>query len=415
MTTMIKDRPMRAGDPQIAHQIRMDAESLIPTLQERARQTEKLGRVPEESIHELSRIGVFKMTVPTEFGGYALTPTQQLPVFEAVARGCGSTGWVSWVTTTSGQWMTLLDREFQEEVFGVDWEGPLASGVVNANGPGTARKVDGGYMLKGRWPFCSGCHYSAFHHLGAICRTGDQEELLLLHVPHGDVTILDDWDVLGLRGTGSNSVLIEDELFVPQYRVLPFVAMVAPHASEARPQGLLYRSNALQYTAAMSAGVGLGVAKTAVETLKATSRKKGISTTDYKVQSAAPVTHLQLGELHSKLNAAALTARNSADDVEALAMAGKQPSPLDRARTRLDTAFVMRMAGEITNMVMRASGATSVVGGNPAQRLFRDAHTMTTHAQMNYETCSEDFGRIESGMPPFGTSIEANVVEKRFG
>ena len=82
----------------VAARILADVREMVPTLKERARETEELRRVPDRSVAELGEIGVFRMTVPTEYGGYALNPSQIAPVFSEIARGCGSTGWVTWVT-----------------------------------------------------------------------------------------------------------------------------------------------------------------------------------------------------------------------------------------------------------------------------------------------------------------------------
>ena len=191
---------------------------LVPTLQKRAREAEELCRTPPETIQDLHDIGVFKMNVPVEYGGYALTPTQQYAVF-ADPRGCASTGWVAWVTGGGQSMMALYDRRFQDEAFTSDWMGPLNSGVTNEIGPGHARRVENGFMVKGKWPFCSGCHYTAFHHLGALCRDGQTVMPIIAMVPHDQIAILDDWKVMGLRGSGSNSVTIEEEVFVPDYRV----------------------------------------------------------------------------------------------------------------------------------------------------------------------------------------------------
>lgn len=385
-----------------AARILAGVKALVPMLRQRASEAEKLGRVPQETINDLDKIGVFKMCVPVEYGGYALTPKQQHAVFAEVARGCGSTGWVVWVTSTAQQWMALYDRAFQDEVFTADWVGPLNSGVSNGSGPGIARRVDGGYMLKGRWPFCSGCHYTAFHHLGALVRDGGDGEAILCQVPHDQVVILDDWKVMGLKGSGSNSVFIENEVFVPDYRVRSVADLITMNRLQPARSGTLFKMNLSIFTAAMMTAVGLGMARAAVELLREKMHTRGITNSPYAKQSEAPITHIQLGDLHCKLASAELLAADNVRRAEEAAENGVLPDEFVTARTNLETAHVLKLCSEITELTLRASGASSIHENNPFQRLFRDSRVPTLHGRHTIETCQEDFGRASTGAQDMG-------------
>ncbi|WP_322060161.1 acyl-CoA dehydrogenase family protein [Paraburkholderia sp. J63] len=381
------------GDEQIAARILADVRAYVPTLRERARQTEVLRRVPDETIRELDELGVFRMCVPVEYGGYALTPVQQFDIVAEIARGCGSTGWVVWVTTTSQQWVSFFDPRFQAELFGMGWVGPLNSGVITAWGPGFARRVEGGYMLKGRWPFNSACHHTPFHHLGASCEGETDRGPILLQVPHEQLQILDDWKVMGQRGSGSNTVVIEDEVFVPEYRVRPIGDIFAAKRLAPAPEGVLYQVNLIQHTASLMAAIAVGLARAAVELFQEKIHRRGISNSGYSKQSEAPVTHLQLGELHCQLRTVEMLARGNVEKVQALAATGQSVDELEIARTKLESAHAIKLASEITALTLRAGGASSIMDGNPFERLFRDSRVVTLHAHTQIETCQEDYGR----------------------
>ncbi len=382
-----------AGDERTAAGVLAQVSAYIPRLRERAAETEATKRVPSEAIADLDRMGVFKMGMPVEYGGLALTPSQQHAIVAEIARGCGSTGWVVWVTVTGQQWMALFDRKFQDELFGPEWAGPRTSGALAANGPGIARRVSGGFMLKGKWPWASGCDHAAFFHLGARCGEGEDACIYLLNVPRNQAVILDDWKVMGMRGTGSKTLLIEDEIFVPEYRTRALLDIFHTNRLEPAHSGLLYQVNLVLLTASVMSAVGIGLARAAIELFQAKIHTRGISNSKYGKQSEAPVTHLQLGELYCKLLAAETVARHNLEQVEKLSQEDAPIGELEMARVKLETAHVLKTTSEIGALTLRAAGASSIGEGNPFQRIFRDASVATLHAHTMIETCLEDYGR----------------------
>lgn len=375
--------------------------ALVPTLRQRAAVAEEMRRVPEESIRELAEIGVFKMTVPVEYGGYALTPRQIIPVFAEIARGCGSTGWVAWVTTAGTQWMTAYSHELQREMFNAGWVGPYQSGAMNKGGPGVARKVEGGYMIKGNWPWSSGCHYTIFHTMGALVeQPGGPKYPIICQVPHEQVEIVDDWHVMGMRGTGSNTLTLREEVFVPDHRVIQTMDLFAGKRPDPAPAGLLYKINLIQLTVGSVIGLGLGLARAAAELLLEGANRP-ITFTNYPKQIEAPVTHLQLGQIYSKIGAVEAIAAQMSQRMEADAEQGVAQMPIDNSRARCATAYAVTLCDEVVNLCLRAAGASAIRSTNPLQRIMRDMKTVSMHGQLNIETAFEDYGRLLAGLPGF--------------
>ncbi|WP_206243964.1 acyl-CoA dehydrogenase family protein [Novosphingobium terrae] len=405
----VKERPaVQPGDEAIAARILADVRAYVPTLRARAVETEQLRRVPDATIADLDAMGVFKMCIPVERGGYASTPMQQFDVVAEVARGCSGTAWVVWVTLTATQWVGLYDMRFQDEVYNTPWVGPLTCGAGN---PCPARRVPGGYMLKGRWPFCSGSQHTAFHHVGVIVPEDENPQPLLAQIPRADLKILDDWHVMGMKGSSSNTVVIEEEVFVPEYRVRPVEELFANKTIETPPEGLLFKLDIVSLTAAVKAGISVGIARAAVELFKEKSFTRKITHLPYATQAEAPVTHLQLGEFHCKLQAAELIARNNVARAEQMAAEGRQATELDFKRTQLDTGYVMQLASEITRTALRSSGASQIHENSPFQRLFRDAQVATMHAHTMIETCMEEFGKASVGIET-QTTFNLNTLQK---
>lgn len=392
-----------AGDPAHASAILADVRALVPMLRERATTTEHLRRVPDETVRALGEAGVFKMTVPTEYGGYALTPTQIGPVFAEIARGCGSTAWVAWVTAAGTQYASHFSEPLLAEMFAPDALGPFQSGAMNPGGPGVARRVAGGYMIKGRWPWASGCHHTRFHALGALLeREEGGKAAVICQVPHEQVEILDDWFVTGMKGSGSNTIVLEDEVFVPEYRTIQSADMFAGKRLGPAPHGTLFKIHLTQFTPGLLSTLGIGLARAAIELLEERATRRGITFTDYKSQIAAPVTHLLLGEMHATLMAAEALCDRLLARMEQAAERGEARTPRATSAIRLSSAHVLQLCHGIANTALRASGASAIQSDDPAQRYVRDTLTLTMHGQMNIETAYEDYGRIVAGVPGFG-------------
>ena len=377
---------------------------VAPKLQANALAEEKAGRLSEVTIKTLDDIGVYRISFPLEYGGLAYSTEDQRRVYAAVAAIAGSSGWVSWVTTTHGRWIAMYPKKAQDEVYGMDWVGPRISGVLSPTGPGRARRVDGGYMLSGRWPFCSGCRHTAWSILGSLCEApGGEPEMIMPLVRTSELEILDDWAVSGMKATGSNTVQLAQELFVPDYRVMRIKDASAGDWASAPPAGqVLYQNNFLDYTTILSGSTPLGMAKGALEYYKSRLDKRGIVGTDYKVQSEAAVTHLQLAEAESRIDAAERLLSADCKELDRRAAAGEPSTDLFQTRLKFDVALSVRGCCEAIEILHRGSGASTIHEANPMQRYARDARVATVHAHFNYETCAENYGRALAGRPLFG-------------
>jgi alkylation response protein AidB-like acyl-CoA dehydrogenase len=397
---------LRSGtrDRTVDEMVRMINE-VQPALQSNALSEEKAGRLSEVTISTLDEIGVFRISLPLEHGGFAFPTEAQRKVFAACGKIAGSTGWVSWVTTTHARWIAMYPKKAQDEVLGLAWVGPRISGVLSPNGPGQARRVEGGFMLRGRWPFCSGCRHTAWSILGSMVEGANGElDMIMPVVPTSDLEILDDWAVSGMKATGSNTVQLTEELFVPEHRVMRMKDANAGNWASVPPPGqALFLNNFLDYTTILSGSTPLGMAQGALEYYQERLSKRGIVGTDYKIQSEAPVTHLQLVEAVQRIDAAQRLLAADCEELDRRAAAGQPTDDLFQTRLKFDVALSVRQSCEAIEILHRGSGASTIHEANPMQRYARDARVATVHAHFNYETCAENYGRALAGRGLFGT------------
>src|SRR3954471_7364534 len=187
---------------------------LLPTFRSRAEEAERLRVVPDSNIKELEETGFFKLLQPRRYGGLEADPVDFYTAVEEIAGACGSTGRGSSVVGVPPWQVALFDDEAQQAVWGSDENTRLSSSYAPT---GKAQLTDGGFQLSGRWSFSSGCDHCQWVLLGGLVFNADGQvvDFRTFMVPRSDYTIEDVWNTVGLRGTGSNDIVVEDVL-VPE-------------------------------------------------------------------------------------------------------------------------------------------------------------------------------------------------------
>lgn len=382
---------------------------LGPTLRERAVEAERAGRHSDDTIADLDATGVFAIGSPAEFGGHELTVRQQLDVIAEVSRWDGSCGWTVWAGASTNWIPAGMGPQVIEEVYRRPWSGPRVAGSSHfPSSRGKAKRVDGGWMLSGGpWTFATDSLWAPFTNLGCIADDGDGPYLTAIQVPFDELRFLDDWHVAGMRATGSVSVtLAGDELFVPAYRGVDF-GEISRASIDSGLEGSLWQAPTLGWAFSTMAGMSIGIAQGALERFLERSAGRPIRGTTYKNQLDAPLTHLMLAEVHSKISSARLMTQANAEETDRLgilAAAGTPASPeymqLFSARVLLETAYAAKWCAEAIELIQRNSGSTAIMDFEPIQRSWRDARVVTLHGALNLEALSENYGRLMAGLQP---------------
>src|SRR3954471_5420839 len=262
---MADAKSINSGGPPELEELLARAEALVPVLRERANHTEELRRLPDETIDDLHRAGLFRILQPKRVGGSELPFRSIVELVSIIGKGDGSTAWVL-ANLAAHHWMlAMFPKQAQDEVWDQSPDNLIGSALVFPRG--RARRVEGGYRVSGRWPFSSGVDPSTWTLRGAITQdeeAGTNESRLFL-LPASDYTIIDTWHVIGLAGTGSKDIAAED-VFVPAYRSVASTRIAGgPNPGSVVNPSVLYQLPAISLFAFCIAGVSLGTAQGAIE------------------------------------------------------------------------------------------------------------------------------------------------------
>jgi len=383
--------------------------ALGPTLRDRALENERAGRHSDQTIADLDAAGAFNIANPAEYGGDELSVRQQLDVIVEVGKWDGSCAWTVWVDASTNWIPVGMGARVTEEVYAPKWVGPRVAGSSHfPASKGKAKRVDGGWTISGGpWTFGSDALWAPYTNLGCIADEGQGKYLVGVQIPREQLQFIDDWKVAGMRATGSVSMtLAEEELFVPEHRVLDFRDVTGAKLDSGL-QGSLWRVPSLGWAFSLMAGMSVGIATGALERFLDRSQGRPIRGTTYKNQLEAPLTHLMLAEVHSKIQSATLMARANAEETDRLGALAAAGTPADpeymqkfSARVLLETAYAAKWCSEAIELLQRNSGSTAIMESEPIQRAWRDARVITLHGALNLEALSENYGRLMAGIQP---------------
>ncbi len=369
--------PNRANDVEAA------ARDLAVLAGELSGQIDDGRRLPEELVARLEESGLLRAGAPVEVGALELPPGVALRCAEAVARGNASAGWCVSIAITSSLLVAYLPTSSRDALFG-GGQG-VAAGVWAPRGRG--RTVDGGVVVSGRWPFCSGITHADMMFAG--CLVDDQRVPSVVALGKHDLQVLDTWHTLGLRGTGSHDT-VADEVFVPADRV--FSLFDGPVLD--RP---LYRFPVFGFFALSVAAAALGNARGAIDDfIELAGAKKGLGSS--RTLAERPATQAAMATAESAL-AAARALYYEAIEAGWQASQDGEPVPVEvRNRLRLGATHAARTSADVVRDMYDLAGGTAIYDSSPLQRRFRDAYTATAHFQVN-EASRELPGRILLGQP----------------
>ncbi|MFI6215772.1 3-hydroxy-9,10-secoandrosta-1,3,5(10)-triene-9,17-dione monooxygenase oxygenase subunit [Nocardia brasiliensis] len=374
---------------------RVDA--LLPTLRERAQEAEDLRRIPDESMKALQETGFFRLLQPKQWGGHAADPVVFYDTVRKIASACGSTGWVAGIVGVHNWHLALFAQQAQEDVWGEDTEvrisssyAPMGAGVV----------TDGGYLVNGAWAWSSGCDHATWAVLGGpVIKDGKPVDFGSFLIPRDDYRIDDVWNVVGLRGTGSNTVVVKD-IFVPLHRFLSFRAM-----SEMKSPGLEQNTDPVYkmpwgtiHPTTISTPI-VGMAYGAYEAHVEHQGKRVRAAYAGEKAKDDPFAKVRIAEASSDIDAAWRQLSGNVADEYALLAAG-QEVPFDlRVRARRDQVRATGRSIAAIDKLFESSGATALANGTPLQRFWRDAHAGRVHAANDPERAYLMYGTHEFGLP----------------
>jgi alkylation response protein AidB-like acyl-CoA dehydrogenase len=370
------------------------ARDLVPLLRQRAAETNANRRVADDLVAEMARRELLGVLQPEKFGGLQKDYTLFIEIIMALAQGCGSAAWVYGILGESMWILASFSEAAQREVWGKDKAARAAASIVPVS---AAERVEGGWRLSGRWPFASGCDHAQWAILGAV--TGSAGARRTAHdflMPLAELAIEDDWQVLGLAGTGSKS-LIADKVFVPDHRTMPHDDLQLGKAPGAlvHPDYPLCRTPRSLLASMTLVSVMVGLAQRAVELF--VEHTKGRVSRGVKV-AESEIVQLRLAEAAAEVDTATLLLRTiCARNVAAMA-AGEAITQARIAESRRDIVFVVKLARQAVDRIYDASGAHALYDASSLQRVYRDVQAAASHLFLKWEVGALPYGKLRLGI-----------------
>ncbi len=356
------------------------AQAVAPLIAAAADEIEAGGEIPAHLLDALHGAALYRALLPRAFGGDEAHPAVYVQMIETIAAADASVAWCIGQNSGCSMCAAYMKPEIAREIWGNDPRAALAWGA----GPqGIAVVVDGGYRVTGTWSFASGGRHATW--LGGHSRVqerdgslrrdaaGEPAERSMLF-PRGAVQWKPDWNVMGLRGTGSDGYSVTD-LFVPED-----YSVNRDNPAERREAGTLYRFSTTNLYASAFGCVAMGIARGALDAFKALAREKAPQGTGRTLRDN-PVIQTQVALAEAKLGAARAYLLRTLEEIwDEVAISGAMT--LDqRMRIRLAATFATHQAREVVDIAYHEAGATAIFAANPFERRFRDINSVTQQVQ----------------------------------
>ena len=374
------------------------AEALLPVLRERAARCEELRRLPDETLRDFHDAELFRIHQPKRAGGAELEFAAVVTFGALLARACASTSWV-WVNYAAHHMMLgMFPREAQDEIWNASRDALIASSFVFP--AAKAKKVEGGYVISGRWPFSSGVVPSEWNMLAGLAFLDEnappEQRVFLLH--KSQYQVIDNWYAGGLRGTGSMDVEAKEQ-FVPEHRTLAVADTKggATPGSAVNP-GPLFQMPVFALFPYMLSGVPLGIAEGLLDEYTQMSGPKAGRMTGARIAEIQS-TQIRLGEATAYARASRLVQLENCREAERLIAAGEVPDIRTKTRYRLEGAYAVDWAVRAVDVMFALAGASGLYESGATPRAFRDAHAVKQHFSFNTDIASTTYGRVALGLP----------------
>ena len=368
---------------------RLPLADVIVEIAARREEFDRLSHVPRDVIAKLKRAGVYRAATPKRFGGDALAPTAFLDMIERIAVADGSAAWVA-SFGSANVYLAALPLATQAQIYADGPDQVFAGGLFPVQ---AAQPADGGWRVNGTWRFASGCKGADWLGVG-IGAAGPSagapgKPRTAVFRPH-QVEIVENWDVVGMQGTGSHDLRVTDQFVTDDWT---FVRGGEPCVDEP-----LYRYPTIAYAAQVLAVVNLGLARAALNV--ANQMAGGRKTTTGAPQLADRAYYrIELAKAEAQLRSARAFFYDTTDDVWQSILAGNPVTPEQTSLLRLAATQIAREGADVVQRAYRLGGTMAIYRSHPLQRLVRDAMVVTQHAFLG-EGNFDGAGAVFVGVPP---------------
>jgi 3-hydroxy-9,10-secoandrosta-1,3,5(10)-triene-9,17-dione monooxygenase len=376
------------------------AESLRPVLRERQAATERAGRLLDETHAAFVDAGFYRILQPRRFGGYEVGLRDFVRVMSEISRGCPSSGWVLALTAGHPHLLAHFGEQAQAEVYGADGDARVPGRPVQA---GDAVASDGGYVVSGAWDYASGCDH-ATHFMGsALVRGSEPPRLLWLLIDRADFSIVDNWEVIGLRGTGSKRVACEN-VFVPEHRTITAVGTTdEPWPGWRTHENPLYAGGLFSLLFFELGAIAVGVARGAIDEYEDVLRSKALDIPPFVLRGHVDEYQHHLGHAVALVDVAEAALLEGTDRYLVYAkraLESGRPADETAEETRrliLLQQQCIRLAGEAADLLFRTGGTSGARTGSRMANAMLALTVLRTHMGLQWDRTMTNLGRLRLG------------------
>ena len=372
------------------------ANALVPKLRERGEATSAARQLPKETAKDFWDADLWYLLKPKKFGGPEVRPDIVFEIASVLARGDGSAGWVWTVMGVHDLFVAYYPEEAQREYWAKDRT--LSASSFAPGGKFTP--ADGGFRLSGKWSFCSGIDHADWMLLagmaGMLSTNPPIPDIRFALLPIGDCRVIDDWHVMGLRGTGSKSVAVEN-VFVPAHRVVANSDLVAGTSpgTKIHPSPL-YRAPTWALFPFCISSPTAGIAQGACESFIAEMKSRATSM-DHSPLAKKPSIQKRVAEATALADASELLYRRSLTETIDKVLKGDTLSLEHRLRSRRDQGYAVVLAKRAAAILLEGQGGGGLFERSPVQRAMRDLNALSAHIVAGWDMPAINYGQLALG------------------
>lgn len=375
-----------------------DLKGVLPNIAANAFEAERVRCVPAENIALLKGIGMHHALQPKKYGGMEISLPQFADCIALLAGSCASTAWAMSLLCTHSHQIAMFSSKLQDEVWGSDPDATASSSIAPF---GRTEEVEGGVTFSGEMGWSSGCDHAEWAIMGFFREnTENTRDYCFAVLPSSDYEIRDDWFAVGMRGSGSKTLIVKNA-FVPEHRIQKAKDMIEGKSAGfgLYPDSKIFFAPYRPYFASGFSTVSLGIAERMLDVFREKTRNRVRAYTGAAVGAATPAL-MRLAESTHQVAAARALLEKSWEEIADYSERHEYPSRTTLTFWRTNQGYATKMCIQAVDRLMEASGGGAWFETNELQRLFRDSHLTGAHAYTDYDVCAQILGRELMGLEP---------------
>jgi alkylation response protein AidB-like acyl-CoA dehydrogenase len=371
---------------------------ILPQIAENAVEAEKLRRIPDENIRLLKSIQLHRVLQPKAYGGLELSLPEVTNCVAALAGACGGTAWAFSLLITHNHQMAMFSKQAQDEIWGDNPDATASSSIAPF---GKTEETEGGVIFNGDMKWNSGCDHAEWAILGFLRpnpETGEKDYSFGI-VPKSDYEIIDDWYSAAMKGSGTKTLKIKENTFIPEHRIEKAKDMMTGKSSGfgLYPDSKIFYAPYRPYFASGFAAMALGIAERMLEVYKNLAKKRTRAYTLAATgKEVAPL--MRLAESTHQVHAARAFLEKTWNQHKEFGEQKRYPTDEELAFWRTNQAYAIKMCCEAVNRLFEVAGGSTWIHDNEIQRLWRECNMTAAHAYTDYDVCKQILGRSLMGL-----------------